>query len=243
MSAHTVDLIMVSYNSRRDLPTFFRSLLLNTEHPYRLYVIDNNSIDGSVAYLQTILKLKFFKENMKLTLNSTNIGLAKAWNQAVAQGKNKYIVFLNPDLVFTKNWLTKLVDSAKRHRKVMIVGVKVLNPDDTIYHAGSISKPRGKGLPNAKGLFAQEEKVRSIQGSCFLVKRKAFKKVGSFDEQFFVYGEEVDFCRQVRRAGYKVLYSPVPIYHFRHGSAIPPEVRSSLRRTSSKLLKAKWKKK
>jgi GT2 family glycosyltransferase len=238
-----VDLVMVSFNSRPFLPGFFKSLQKNTKYPFQLFVIDNNSIDGSKAYLQTMLKKKFFNKKMKLTINRKNIGLAKAWNKAITFGQSEYIVFLNPDIIFTKNWLTKLIKSADKYRKAMVVGVKVLNPDGAIYHAGAISRPRGRGLQNRPGLYDREKKLRLIQGSCFLVKRAVFAKIGKFDEQFFVYGEEADFCRRVRKAGFHVLYSPVPIYHFRHGSEISSQKRLQLRKTSAKLLKNKWSKK
>mgnify|MGYP000885551504 FL=1 len=233
---------MVSFNSRRFLPGFFKSLQKNTKHPFHLFVIDNNSTDRSKEYLKSIQKNKLFKNKMKLILNRKNIGLAKAWNQGIKLGNSKYVVFLNPDTKFTKNWLTKMVKSADKHRKAGIVGVKILNPDHTIYHAGAISRPRGKGLQNKPNLFNKEKKVRLIQGSCFLVKRWIFTKVGKFDENFFVYGEEADFCRRVRKAGFHVLYSPVPIYHFKHGSDISSQERSMLRNTSARLLKSKWKK-
>jgi hypothetical protein len=238
-----VDLVMVSYNSRLVLPAFFQSLRKFTNSPFHIWVIDNNSADGSQAFLKTISQDKFFRPKMTLVLNKTNTGVAKAWNQAVRLTSGRLIVFLNPDLIFTKNWLIQLVTSATRHRKAMVVGAKILNPDGTIYHAGAISKIRGKGKPNRPGLLDEEKVVHWIQGSCFLVKRAIFQKIGGFDEQFFVYGEEIDFCHRVRKAGFNVLYSPVPIYHFRRGSEIPRQERLKLRQRSAQLLKVKWKKK
>jgi hypothetical protein len=237
-----VDLIMVSFNSQRFLPGFFKSLQKNTKYPFRLFVIDNNSTDRSKEYLKSMLKNNFFKKKLKLVFNRKNLGLATAWNQGIKLGRSKYVVFLNPDIKFTKNWLTKMVKSADKHRKAGIVGVKILNPDHTIYHAGAISRPRGRGLQNKPNLFNKEKKVRLIQGSCFLVKRRTFTKVGRFDENFFVYGEEADFCRRVRKAGFHVLYTPVPIFHFKHGSDISSQKRLKLRNTSAQLLKKKWEK-
>ena len=243
MDKNQVDLVMVTYNSRFVLPTFFKSLRKHTKSPFQLLVIDNNSTDGTRAYLQSLLKEPFFRDKMRLVFNKTNLGLAKAWNQAVKLTSGQFILFLNPDLVLTKGCLSKLVKSAARHEKAMVVGAKILNPDGTIYHAGATGKIRGRGKQDRPGLYDREAKVHWVQGSCFLVKREVFQKVGGFDERFFVYGEEVDFCRRVRQAGYDVLYAPVPIYHYRQGSAITPKVRSQLRRRSARLLKEKWKKK
>jgi GT2 family glycosyltransferase len=238
-----VDLVMVSYNSRLVLPVFFQSLRKFTKSPFHLWVIDNNSTDKSQAFLKTISRDKFFRPKMTLVLNKSNTGVAKAWNQAVRLTSSPLMVFLNPDLVFTKHWLRRLTTSAARHKKAMVVGAKILNPDGTIYHAGAISRIRGKGEPNRPGFYDEEKIVHWIQGSCFLVKRTIFQQIGGFDEQFFVYGEEIDFCHRVRKAGFNVLYSPVPIYHWRRGSQIPRQERLKLRKRSARLLKAKWSKK
>ena len=211
MDKNQVDLVMVTYNSRLVLPAFFESLRKHTKSPFHLLVIDNNSTDGTRVYLQSLLKDPFFRKRMTLVLNQTNVGLAKAWNQAVKITSGRLLLFLNPDLVFTKDWLKKFTKSAARHKKTMVVGGKILNPDGTIYHAGAIGKIRGRGEPNQPGLFDREAKVRWVQGSCFLVKRDIFRKIGGFDENFFVYGEEIDFYWRVRKAGYDVLYAPVPI--------------------------------
>lgn len=238
-----VDLVLVTYESRPVLPAFFHSLRQFTKPPFRLLVIDNNSKDQTKAYLQAMRKDPFFGPQMRLVFNRTNLGVAKAWNQAVKITSGRYLVFLNPDLVFTKDWLQKLVQSAARHKKAMVVGVKILNPDGTIYHAGANGKIRGKGQMDRPGLFDREKKVRWVQGSCFLVKREIFGKIGGFDERFFMYGEEVDFCWRVRKAGYEVLYTPVSIYHYRKGSQISRAARLQLRRHSARLLRAKWRKK
>jgi GT2 family glycosyltransferase len=238
-----VDLVMVTYESALSLPTFFQSLRQSTKLPFRLLVIDNNSQDQSKAYLQSKAQDHFFRHKMQLVFNKKNLGVAKAWNQAVRMTSSRYIVFLNPDLKFTRDWLPKLIQSAARHKKAMVVGAKILNPDGSIYHAGADGKIRGKGQKDRPGLLDQEKKVRWVQGSCFLVKREIFTKIGGFDEQFFMYGEEVDFCWRVRKAGYEVLYAPVPIYHYRQGANITRKERLKLRQRSAQLLRAKWKKK
>ncbi|NLM36963.1 MAG: glycosyltransferase family 2 protein [Firmicutes bacterium] len=243
MAETQVDLVLVTYESRHFLPVFFQSLWGFTKTPFRLLVIDNNSKDQTKDYLQAMRKDPFFGAQMRLVFNPANLGVAKAWNQAVRMTSGRYLVFLNPDLMFTKDWLSKLMKYAARHKKAMVVGAKILNPDGTIYHAGATGKIQGKGEMDRPGLYDREKKVRWIQGSCFLVKREIFSIIGGFDEQFFMYGEEVDFCWRVRKAGYEVLYAPVPIYHYRQGSKISRAARHQLRRHSAQLLRAKWQKK
>lgn len=238
------DLIMVSYNSRPFLPKFFDGVKNKTAYPLHLIVIDNNSSDGSRAYLKKMKQSDSIGKRMKLILNPKNLGVAKAWNMGINVCKGEYILFLNPDLKLTSGWLEKLISCAERHPKAGVVGAKILNFDGTIYHAGFVNGVvRGKGKKNAPDRYGTEVAVHGIQGCCFLVKRSIIPKVGKFDERFFIYAEEDDYCLRVRKAGYKVMYAPVPIYHHREGSAVPPEKRRRLRLASKAKFHEKWGKK
>ena len=201
-----VDLVMVTYESALSLPTFFQSLRQSTKLPFRLLVIDNNSQDQSKAYLQSKAQDHFFRHKMQLVFNKKNLGVAKAWNQAVRMTSSRYIVLFNPDIKFTRDWIPKLIQSAARHKKAMVVGAKILNPDGSIYHAGADGKIRGKGQKDRPGLLDQEKKVRWVRAAVFWSNAK-FSQNRGFDEQFFMYGEEVDFVSGCNR--YEVLYAPV----------------------------------
>jgi GT2 family glycosyltransferase len=207
-----------------------------TQYPYHLIVIDNNSTDLSRAYLSNIKLKDSIRSKMTLISNQYNLGVSKAWNQGIALCNGDYVVFLNPDIKLTSNWLEKMVACAKRHPKAAVVGAKILNYDGTIRHAQGNYRNEKDG----PGKFSKEAKVQVVQGSCFLVKRSIFQIIGTFDERFFVYAEEGDFCLRVRRAGYDVMYAPVPIYHFREGSSLPQAERMRLRMKSSQLFQAKW---
>lgn len=238
------DLIMVSYNNRRFLPEFFHFIKSKTAYPFHLIAIDNNSTDGSRAYLIKMKQANAIGKQMKLVLNPKNLGVAKAWNQGIDLCRGKYLVFLNPDLKLTPGWLEKMIRCAERHPKTGIVGAKILNYDGTIYHAGFINGVvRGRGKKDAPGRYGTEVAVHGIQGCCFLVKRELIPVVGKFDERFFIYAEEDDYCLRARKAGFKVMYAPVPIYHYREGSAIPPQKRQELRLASKKKFHEKWRSK
>lgn len=240
MMENHADLIMITYNSERFLPSIFHFIKDKTNYPYHLIVIDNNSTDQSRAYLSRLKQKDSIKDRMTLILNPQNIGVSKAWNKAMDLCNGKYVVFLNPDLKLTRGWLEKMVSCAERHPKAAVVGAKILNYDGTINHAGFLKGVRGRGEKDGPGKYDTETEVHGIQGSCFLVKRSVFPVVGKFDERFFVYGEEDDFCLRARKAGFTVMYCPVPIYHFREGSAIPRKERINLRMTSWKKYKEKW---
>lgn len=237
------DIVMISYNSLRFLPAFFHFIKSKTRYPYQLFVFDNMSTDGSRAYLERIKKVDSISPRMKLILNPQNFGVSKVWNRGISLGNAPYIVFLNPDIKLTPNWLERMVACAERHPEAGIVGVKILNYNGTIAHAGRIGRVRGSGEKNTTGKYSQEIKVHGIQGSCFLIKRSIIPVIGKFDERFFVYGEEDDYCLRARKAGFSVMYCPVPVYHYHEGSSVPTERRLELRMTSNQLFKHKWKQK
>ena len=140
------DLIMVSYNNRRFLPEFFHFVKSKTAYPFHLIVIDNNSTDGSRAYLKRMKQANSIGKRMKLVLNPINAGVAKAWNQGSTSAMVNTCVFLNPDLKLTPGWLEKMIRCAERHPRAGVVGAKILNYDGTIYHAGFVNGVvRGRG--------------------------------------------------------------------------------------------------
>lgn len=228
---------MISYNSSRFLPEFFRTLLRYTDYPFHLIVIDNKSSDRSRAYLSRIRKHKLLNKRLELVFNPKDLGVAKAWNQGIRLCHGEYIVFLNTDIKFTKGWLSRLVKCAKRHPKAGVIGAKILNFDGTLQYAKGV---RCRGEKDDSDKYQKEMEVDQIHGCCFLVKRSIFPKVGLFDERFFMYAEEIDFCIRAWKTGFSVIYTPVPIYHYGGGSVDPKE-RKLLFSRSKKLFKEKWK--
>lgn len=239
MSIH-IDIIVISYNSFRFLPEFFHFIKNKTHLPFHLIVFDNNSADESRTYLKQLTQVDSIRDRIRLVLNSKNIGVAKAWNQGIKMCDGEFIVFLNPDIKLTDLWLEKMVHYAQNYPNAGVLGAKILNYDGTIFHAGLLNGVRGNGKKDRPDLFDSVDEVHGIQGSCFMVRRSVLPTTGLFDEQFFVYGEEDDFCKRVRKAGYSVLYTPIPIYHKREGSSIPSNERARLRTESQKKFSAKW---
>lgn len=239
-----IDIVLVTYNSRRFLPEFFTTLKNSTELPFHLIVIDNASTDQTRSYLNRLRAHTPATESirrMKLICNSTNLGVARAWNLGINSGDGAYVVFVNPDLKFSIGWLEKMVHCAENHPQAGVIGAKIVHFNNTIDHAGFLGGTvRGRGESGDTERYNQEVEVEGIHGCCFLVKRQILQAVGHFDERFFLYAEEDDYCIRVRQAGFAVFYSPAKIYHFSAGSVIPLSKRRKLHSISLQKFYNKW---
>ena len=226
-----ISIIIVNYNVKEFVKNLLFSLNKALENfTSEIIVVDNASSDGSVEDIGP----KF--PNVKLIANKKNVGFGKANNQALEISKGKYIVLLNPDTIVREDTFTKLVKFFKANPETGMATCKVLNPDGTIQLAcrrsfpgpwTSFTKITGlsKIFPNSK-LFArynltyldenETNEVDAISGSFMMFTREVYKKVGGFDPQFFMYGEDLDLCFRVQKAGYKVYYVPeTEIIHYK----------------------------
>ncbi|MHA2314383.1 MAG: glycosyltransferase family 2 protein [Candidatus Hermodarchaeia archaeon] len=160
--------------------------------------------------------------------NSQNRGFAAANNQGIDISKGRYVLLLNSDTVVLDNAIAKTVAFADSHPKAAIVGCRVLNPDQTLqptcFMFPSIlnmllsSTYLYKIFPKSK-FFGREQmtwwdrsdvrEVDVVTGCFMLIRRKAIQQVGTMDEQFFMYGEETDWCYRIKLAGWKVMFTPV----------------------------------
>lgn len=216
-----LSIIIVNYNVKE----FLRNLLDSIDKALQnisteIIVVDNASDDGSVE----LLKSKF--PTVKLIENKTNLGFGKANNQALKISKGKYILLINPDTIVGEDTFTKMIKFLEVQKDAGLAGCKILNPDGSLQLACRRSFPgpwtsfcKVTGLsnlfPNSK-LFArynltyldenQTYEVDAISGSFMMFSREVYEKVGGFDEQFFMYGEDLDLCYRIQKAGYKVFY-------------------------------------
>jgi len=216
-----LSIIIVNYNVKEFLQNLLHSIDKASQNlSGEIIVVDNASDDGSVE----LLKSKF--PSVKLIENKTNLGFGKANNQALKIAKGKYLLLINPDAVVSEDTFTKMIKFLEEQKDVGLAGCKILNPDGSLQLACRRSFPgpwtsfcKVTGLsnifPNSK-MFArynltyldenQTYEVDAISGSFMMLKRKVYEEVGGFDEQFFMYGEDLDLCYRIQKAGYKVFY-------------------------------------
>jgi len=215
-----LSVIIVSWNVREKLKNNLAALFLSQgQVSFEVFVVDNNSADQSAA----MVKKDFSQVN--LIANEQNLGFARANNQAIKRSVGRYILLLNPDMKVFPDTLSNLVKWLDSHGEAMVTGAKLID------EAGSIVKQVRRfpkigdqlaivlKLPHllpkvldkyiiADFNYEQEQKVDSIRGSFFAIRREAIGKIGFLDERYFVWFEEVDYCRRVSLAGGEVWYTP-----------------------------------
>ncbi len=216
-----LSIIIVSWNTREVLKNNLTALLKSQGLSFEVFVVDNNSSDGTVE----VLKAEF--PQLNIIANSANHGFAKANNQALALAGGDFILLLNPDmLVDDQTTLAKALAWLKSNPQAWVAGFKLLDSTGQIL-------PQVRRFPTLADQLAiilklphffpkllsryiikdfdyeQASAVDSIRGSFFFIRREALQKVGRLDERFFVWFEEVDYCRRVYQAGAEVWYAPV----------------------------------
>ena len=202
---------------------------------HEIIVVDNNSKDG----VEEMLKEKY--PDVIFVGSKANRGYGAGMNLGIEKAKGEYILILNPDIVILKNSIESLYEFMKERPDAGIVGPKLLNPDGTTqssyfrFHTIMTPvyrrTPLGK-LPWAKKhlnrfLMAEDQNngkagpVEWILGACMMVRKSILRKIGLFDERFFLYFEDTDLCRRTWESGYKVYYasnSEMVHYHMRESA-------------------------
>jgi GT2 family glycosyltransferase len=238
-----LSVIIVNYNVKEFLQNLIYSIqkaACNLD--YEILIVDNNSEDGSVEFIRE--KFPF----ITLIANDTNLGFSKANNIGLSRAKGEYILLLNPDVIVSEDTFQKMIDFFKSHRDCGLAGCKILNPDGTLQLACRRSFPgpwiafcKVTGLstlfPKSR-LFARYNltylnenetyEVDAVSGSFMMMTREAYQRVGGLDEEFFMYGEDLDLCYRIQKAGLKVFYvHSTQIIHYKGEST----KRSSLDET------------
>lgn len=195
-----------------------------------VFVVDNNSVDGSVY----MLKEKF--PQVHLIANNDNPGFSKANNQAIRQAKGEYVLLLNPDTVVQEDTFRTCIEFMDAHQQAGACGVKLIDgkgrylpeskrgipwPDTAFYKIFGLAAlfPRSKRFGRYYLGFLDPEQVQEIEvlsGAFMFMRKSALDKAGLLDEAFFMYGEDIDLSYRILKAGYKVYYTPATrIIHYR----------------------------
>lgn len=241
----STSVIVVNWNTRHMLPICLGSLSQAAGGlPFDAWLVDNASSDGSVATVREHFPW------VRVVANEGNNGFAAANNQAMELASGDYFLLLNSDAAAGPASLARMVALAEAHPRAGIVGARLLNPDGsfqasyspypTLLREALILSTLGRRLygpwyPSAGPDDAGgSRRVDYVEGACLLVRRAAWQAVGGFDEGFFMYSEEVDWCRRMDDAGWEVWYEPTAVvYHWGGGSSMSrkPEREADLYRS------------
>lgn len=216
-----VQIIVPNWNGRHLLPRCLDALSRQTFDDFAITVVDNGSIDDSVAWLQE------YAPSVRVITNATNRGFATAINQGIRESDSQYIATLNNDTEPDPGWLEALVSAAGSNDRVGMCASKMLFADAPylINSAGICIDPVGIAWDCRGGEPDQpsgEEKPTEVFGPCAgaaLYRRAMLEDVGLFDEDFFAYLEDVDLAWRARLAGWRALYVPAArVYHLHSGT-------------------------
>lgn len=226
-----LSVIIVNYN----VCYFLEQALLSVRKACRqidaeIFVVDNNSVDRSVEMVKT----KF--PEVKLICNSTNVGFSKANNQAIRQAKGEYILLLNPDTVVEEDTFAKCIHFMDAHPEAGAMGVKMVDgkgvflpeskrgfptPWIAFYKIFGLAVlfPKSKKFGRYHLGFLDENKIHPVEvlaGAFMFMRKAALDKVGLLDEDYFMYGEDIDLSYRIIKGGYKNYYFPeTRIIHYK----------------------------
>ncbi len=216
-----LSIIILSYKSRAHLEVLLPSIWESEGVDFNaleVIVVDNDSKDDTLGWLQEYQK-NYTDKNLKILPNVNN-GFAKGNNLGIKQCSGRYILLLNPDTKLSADTLKIMLDFMDRRPDVGISGCKLVKAD------GKLDLACRRRFPNPRNSFARlflrsnqnynysdvdentEMEVDSVVGAFLLIRRSVMDKIGLLDEDYFMYGEDLDWCWKCKQAGYKVWYYP-----------------------------------
>ena len=234
-----LSIIIVNYNTY-DLTKQTIESIIQKEHPfqYEILLVDNASSDGSIENLQEHFNDLLLEGILQIFINEANLGFAKANNIGMRIAKGEYILLLNSDTVVKEDCLAKCLSHMDKNNNIGALGCKVVLPDGKLDHACKRGFPTPKaslyyllrlykkdpikyGQYDALHLHEDEVgEVDCLMGAFMLMSKEALNRVGLLDEDFFMYGEDIDLCYRIKEGGYKILYYPkAQIIHHKGGSS------------------------
>ena len=222
MSRPELSICLVNWNTRSDLEQALTSVLqADPDLPTEVIVLDNASLDGSAD----MVAARF--PTVQLLRSADNVGFARGYNQAALRTTGRYLLLLNPDTVTHPGALRALVSFLEAHPRVGAAGPRLVNADGSLQFScrrfpGPVAAlfrntPLGKLFPRNKYTreylmtdcdHTRESEVDWISGAAMCVRRETWEQVGGFDEGFFMYAEDMDWCRRAHEAGWGVWYVP-----------------------------------
>ena len=232
-----LSVIIVNYNVKYYLDQCIRSVLRAFEEmntPAEIIVVDNHSADGSVDYLEQRYPQKLFPM-VRFVRSAHNLGFARANNIAIRQSRGEYVLLLNPDTIVGEDALKASVDFMDVHEDAGALGVRMLGAQ------GRRAMESRRGLPTPMVSFFkmlgfcnrwphhrlfgkyymgylpwdEPSQIEVVSGAYCMLRRKALDEVGLLDEDFFMYGEDIDLSYRVLKGGYHNYYLPVDILHYK----------------------------
>ncbi len=209
-----ISIIIVNYNGQRWLEDCFQSIFKQNIKELEVIFIDNNSNDESVR----IVKEKY--PSVLIVKNKTNLGFGLANNLGAKAAKGRFLLFLNTDTKLQPNCLREL-SNQMLDKNIDLAGPKLLDFDGRDFYQGR------KLTLDVVGSLSWGKKTTVIEGCCLMIRKEVFDKLGGFDQNFFMYSEDLDLCWRAWLSGYRIkVVDEAAINHYGGGSSLPTMIGS-----------------
>lgn len=217
-----LSIVIVSWNAKKYLMECLQSLTNEIgNYNAEIIVVDNGSSDGSPELVKEMYPKVY------LIINKENLGFAKANNIGIKHSKGQYVFLINSDVYVQNGCISKMVDYMDSHHKVGVLGPRVIYPSGekqitfmqfpTLWNTFCDALALYRFFPKVRIFSGQRmrylstsniHKVEIIIGCFMMIRKDAINDVGLLDENFFIYGEDVDWCRRFGDAGWELVYYP-----------------------------------
>jgi hypothetical protein len=250
-----LSIVIVTWNSAKEIGPCLRSVFSCTNGlACEVFVIDNASGDATRAAVEAAVR-EAGAIAVKIVWNDKNLGFAAAVNQGIEKSSGEHVLLLNPDTELTSGCLQTMLQYLKLRPGVGIAGGKILNGDGSL-------QPSVRRFPTAwdqavillklHNFFPKivakyfcdgfnydvEQEVDQVRGAYFWISRKTIDTIGALDaKNFFIWFEEVDYCRRAKDAGFKVMYVPSSIAKHEGGASFGQEVPLTKQRWINKSMR------
>ncbi len=227
MQPPKVAVVILNWNGKKFLKQFLPSVVASNYPNADIYIADNASTDTSVEYIR-----QNFPE-VKIILNSGNLGFAGGYNEALSKIEADYFVLLNQDVEVTSNWIQPVIKEMEKDHQIAACQPKLraFHHKDFFEYAGAAGGwidrygypfCRGrvfKTVEKDKGQYDHEQTAFWASGAALFIRAHLYQEAGGLDENFFAHMEEIDLCWRLQRMGYKIAVCPqATVYHVGGGS-------------------------
>jgi hypothetical protein len=235
--------VIVNYRSREPLLQCLGALEADAaDLAYETVVVDNDPSDGALAAVAAQYP------TIRGIPNAENVGYARAINQGIAATTGEFVLAMNPDCVLEPGSIPALIAHLRAHPRTAIAGPRILDSDGTLQYSARSFPDHLTFLFNRYSLLTRlfpnnpwsrryllsdwdHRSLRDVDwlsGACMLVRREAIDQVGGMDERFFMFNEDVDWCRRMKLAGWAVSYVP--------GAQVVHHIGASRKKVAAKVI-------
>ena len=209
-----VSVIVINFNGKEFLQRLFSSLLQTNYSKFEIILVDNASSDGSAE----LIRDDFNDSRISVIVNESNLGPSAARNIGFRRARGEFIAFLDNDTEVDKEWLNELIKVFRSDSRIAVAQCKLLNmvERNRYDHAGDFLTPLGFLYERSnhsidKGQFDKVTDIFSAKSAASMIRSSVYKELGMYDDSYFIFMEETDFCFRVWLAGYRVVFVPKAI--------------------------------